>query len=289
MFILTGSNQFLLMESINQSLAGRVALIKLMPLSISELNHYYPSMEANSFLFNGFYPGIYANKRNPVKAYSDYYQTFVERDVHSLINIKDLSLFKKFIKLCAGRIGQIFNANNLSNEVGVSNKTISAWVSILEASYIIFLLPPWHDNISKRLIKSPKLYFYDVGLASFLLGNKTKEHIEFHPLRGNIFENMIILEFMKQTYNKGFDPDFYFYRDSNGNEIDLIIPDDPGIIPIEIKSAETFHTSLLKSNLFIGKLYQERVKNNYLIYTGNQEQTVNGVTLLNYKNTSIIV
>ena len=289
MFVLTGSNQFSLMESINQSLAGRVALIKLMPLSMTELNHYYPSLQADDLLLNGFYPGIYANKRNPVKAYSDYYQTYVERDVRNLINIKDLSLFKKFVKLCAGRIGQIFNANNLSNEVGVSNKTISAWISILEASYIVFLLPPWYDNISKRLIKSPKLYFYDVGLASFLLGNKTKQHIEFHPLRGNIFENMIILELLKKVYNKGFEPDFYFYRDSNGNEVDLIIPDGHNLIPVEIKSSETFHKSLLKSNLFIKKLYEERIKKSYLIYSGKQEQTVNGIDLLNYKNSAEII
>lgn len=288
LFILTGSNQFSLMESINQSLAGRVSLIKLLPLSIGELDNYDVKLEVNDFLFNGFYPGIYANKRNPVKAYSDYYQTYVERDVRNLINIKDLSLFKKFIKLCAGRVGQIFNANNLSHEVGVSNKTISAWISILEASYIIYLLPPWYDNISKRLIKSPKIYFYDVGLVSFLLGNKTKEHIELHPLRGNIYENMIIIELIKQVYNKGFDPDFYFYRDSNGNEIDLILPDGPNIIPIEIKSTETFHPSLLKLNMFIKKLYKDRIKNNYLIYSGKQEQKINGVTLLNYKNTNKI-
>jgi len=289
LFILTGSNQFSLIDNINQSLAGRVALIRLLPLSINELNVYNENYNVNDFLFNGFYPGIYSNKRNPVKAQSDYYQTYIERDIRSMINIKNLSLFKKFIKLCAGRVGQIFNANNLSNEVGVSNKTISAWISILEASYIIYLLPPWFDNISKRLIKSPKIYFYDVGLVSYLLGNKTKRHLELHPLRGNLYENMIIIDLIKQIYNKGFDPDFYFYRDSNANEIDLIIPDGPNIIPIEIKSTETFRSSLLKSNLFINKLYNKRIKDNYLIYSGEQEQKINNVTLINYKNTSKIL
>ncbi len=284
LFILTGSNQFSLLDSINQSLAGRVSLSKLLPLSINELMPVAGSFDVDDYIFKGFYPGIYSAKLNPVKAYNAYYQTYVERDVRSLINIKDLSLFNKFMKLCAGRTGQILNANSLANEVGVSNKTIVSWLSILQASYIIYLLPPWHDNISKRLIKSPKLYFYDVGLASFLLGNRRKEHIATHPLRGNLFENMVIMDLIKEVLNKGMEPDFYFYRDSNGNEVDLLIPDGNNFIPMEIKSTGTFHANLLKSNNYINKVYPDRIKDSYLIYSGEIEQEVKGISIINYKN-----
>ncbi|MDD5571953.1 MAG: ATP-binding protein, partial [Bacteroidales bacterium] len=222
MFVLTGSNQFQLLESINQSLAGRTAILKLMPFDISETLNFHKKFTVEDFIYYGFYPAVHSEKIEPVKAYRNYYETYIERDVRQLINIKDLMLFRKFMRLCAGRIGQIFNASQLASETGVSVNTIKSWISILEASYIIYLLPPWFDNISKRLIKSPKLYFVDIGLASYLLGIENKQHIINHPLRGSLFENLILMELVKQRLNNGFDSNFYFFRDKHGNEVDII-------------------------------------------------------------------
>lgn len=285
MFILTGSNQFSLIEKINQSLAGRVRMLKLLPFNIKETKEFSKNYSINDYLYRGFYPGIYSQNRDPVKSYSDYYETYIERDVRQLINIKDLSLFRKFLKLCAGRTGQIFNASTLSNETGVSVNTIRSWISILEASYILYLLPPWFDNISKRLIKSPKMYFYDTGLAAYLIGIRKKEHLETHPIKGNLFENMVIGEILKGMFNSGLEPDLFFYRDKHQNEVDIILPDGHEIIPIEIKSAETFHGSFLRSTTLLKKIYENRIKDSYIIYAGKAEQKINNVSLINYKNT----
>jgi predicted AAA+ superfamily ATPase len=286
MFILTGSNQFLLLNKVNQSLAGRTAILKLLPLSFQEIESHKKGYEIDDLLYNGFYPAIYSKNREATKSYSFYYQTYLEKDVRELINLKNLSLFKTFIKLCAGRVGQIFNASKLANETGVSVPTIKSWISILEASYVIYLLPPWYDNISKRLIKSPKLYFYDVGLASYLLGVRNKRHLIAHPLRGNLFENMIVSELLKTNFNRGADIDLYYFRDSNGNEIDLLIPDGQDLIPIEIKSSETFHNQFLKGIHYIDRIYSSRIKKSYILYGGNVEQKINKTSLLNYWKTS---
>jgi predicted AAA+ superfamily ATPase len=286
MFILTGSNQFLLLNRANQSLAGRTAILKLLPLSFQEVKFHKKGYEIDDLLYNGFYPAIYSKNRGATKSYSFYYQTYLEKDVRELINLKNLSLFKTFIKLCAGRVGQIFNASKLANETGVSVPTIKSWISILEASYVIYLLPPWYDNISKRLIKSPKLYFYDVGLASYLLGVRNKRHLIAHPLRGSLFENMIVSELLNTYFNRGADIDLYYFRDSNGNEIDLLIPDGQDLIPIEIKSSETFHNQFLRGIHYIDKIYSSRIKKSYIIYGGTAEQKISKTLLLNYWKTS---
>ncbi|MFP4226818.1 MAG: ATP-binding protein, partial [Desulfobacterales bacterium] len=193
-FIMTGSQQFEVSDTVNQSLAGRTALVKLLPFSLEELQSAIKLPDIDSLILHGFYPRIWDKQLDPTQALGDYFETYIERDLRQLATIKDLNLFERFIRLCAGRIGQLLNLSSLANDAGVSHTTAGNWISILEASYILFLLPPYHRNISKRLVKSPKLYFYDVGLAAFLLGIENARQISRDPLRGNLFENMVIVE-----------------------------------------------------------------------------------------------
>lgn len=288
-FILTGSNQFSMLSSISQSLAGRTAILKLLPFSIGEINLYSDLFDTDDFLFRGFYPAIYANDLDPVRTYSYYFETYIEKDLRQLIRIKDLSLFTKFIRLCAGRIGSILNQSQLANETGVSVNTIDSWLSILEASFIIFRLPPWFDNISKRLIKSPKLYFYDTGIASFLLGIRSKDHLTSHPLRGNLFENMVVSEMIKVHFNRGLNHELYYFRDSSGNELDLVIPEGHMLHAAEIKSSATFHAGFLKTIQLFKKIYPERVKSSFLIYSGSTEQEVNATQVINFRKAGEII
>ncbi len=245
-FIITGSQQFEVLNNISQSLTGRTALLKLLPFSISEIKNNVDVSLIDKLIYNGFYPRIYDMNIDPHQAIGDYIITYVERDIRQLISIKDLNLFEKFLKLCAGRIGQLLNLQSLANDAGISHTTARSWISILEASYIIFLLPPWFNNFSKRLIKSPKLYFYDVGLASYLLGIENEKQVFRDPLRGNLFENLIIIEVLKYRFNKGKKSNLYFYRDSKGLEIDLIYEAGRNIFPIEIKSGATVSEDYFK-------------------------------------------
>lgn len=288
-FILTGSNQFSMLSSISQSLAGRTAILKLLPFSIGEINSFMEEYDTDDYLFRGFYPAIYANDLDPVRTYSYYFETYIEKDLRQLIRIKDLSLFTKFIRLCAGRIGSILNQSQLANETGVSVNTIDSWLSILEASFIIFRLPPWFDNISKRLIKSPKLYFYDSGIASFLLGIRNKDHLTSHPLRGNLFENLVVSEMIKAHFNRGLNHELYYFRDSSGNELDLVIPEGHMLHAAEIKSSETFHVGFLKTIQLFKKIYPERIKYSFLIYSGLTEQKVNATQVINYRKAGEII
>ncbi|MCK4544495.1 ATP-binding protein, partial [candidate division WOR-3 bacterium] len=278
MFILTGSQQFEIVNSINQSLAGRTALIKLLPFSLSELENHYNYSGIDEIIFRGFYPRIYDQNLNPCQAYGDYIETYIERDLRKLINIKNISIFQKFLKLCAGRIGQILNLNSLSNDLGVSHTTIRQWITVLQASYIIFLLEPYYKNIRKRLIKSPKLYFYDTGLASFLLGVEKISYLEAHPLRGNLYENLVIMEVLKQRYNKGERNNLNFYRDKAGNEIDLIYNIAQHIIPIEIKSSETISKDFFKGFKSIEDILGiENIYKKILVYGGDREEKRNDI------------
>lgn len=246
-FIITGSQQFEVLNNISQSLAGRTALLKLLPLSIAEIKDAFDVSSIDKLIYNGFYPRIYDMNIDTHQAIGDYIVTYVERDIRRLISIKDLNLFEKFLKLCAGRIGQLLNLQSLANDTGISHTTARSWISILEASYIIFLLPPWFNNFSKRLVKSPKLYFYDVGLASYLLGIENEKQVFRDPLRGNLFENLIIIEFLKYRFNKGKKSNLYFYRDSKGLEVDLIYEAGRNIFPIEIKSGATVSEDYFKN------------------------------------------
>jgi len=283
LFILTGSNQFSLLDNISQSLAGRTAILKLLPLSFTEIPDI-KKLSTDEIMYRGFYPAIHAYHLNPTKTYRNYYETYLERDMRQLIHVRELSLFQKFIRICAGRIGNLFNASAIADETGVSVKTIQSWVSILEASYVIKRLQPYHENINKRLIKSPKLYFYDVGLAVYLLGIEDPIQLERDPLRGAIFENMMIMELIKRRFNQGLDPNLYFYRDSHHFEIDAIQKKGNELIPYEIKSAQTFHPGFLKGLNRFKKLFRERVTDMYLIYDGEMQSIIQDVHLLNFRS-----
>lgn len=282
MFILTGSQQFEFTNSINQSLAGRTALLKLLPFSIAEVDNNYGFADIEEILYTGFYPRIYDQKLDPTQALGDYFETYVERDLRQLIQIKNLSVFQKFVKMCAGRIGQLLNLNSLGSDVGISHTTAREWLTILEASYIVFLLKPYHPNINKRLVKSPKLYFYDVGLASYLLGIENKSHIDLHPLKGNLFENLIMTEILKYRFNKGKRNNLNFYRDSAGNEIDVIYNIAQNFLPVEIKLGETVTADFFKGFKALENIVGTLPFGKLIIYGGKREETRGNTKIVNF-------
>ncbi len=272
LFVLTGSQQFELMQGVSQSLAGRTALLKLLPFSLAELSPHY-SLSVDEMLFKGFYPRIYDQNIAPDQAYGDYFETYVERDLRQLVNVKNLSLFQRFVKLCAGRCGQLLNLNSLANDTGISQSTAREWMTVLEASYIVFLLQPYHANIGKRLVKSPKIYFYDVGLASWLCGIEEEQQLATHPLRGNLFENMVVMEVLKYRYNRGKRNNLYFYRDSNGNEVDLLYTKGANMLPVEIKSGQTITSSYFSGLKKISALFPNALPwHTLLVYAGDTQQ-----------------
>lgn len=288
-FILTGSHQLSLHQAVSQSLAGRTALLELLPLSINELQQAGIDLTLNEYVLHGFYPRIYRDNLSPFKAYRNYYQTYVERDVRQLINVRNLSQFDRFIRLCAGRIGQVVNLNSISNDIGVDNRTLKAWLSILEASFIVKRLQPYYENFGKRIIKSPKLYFTDVGLASYLLGIESINQVDRDPLRGNLVENLVIMELIKARANQGLDANLYYYRDNNGNEVDAIYKSASMLIPIEIKSAQTLSNVFYKGlNYFRNLVGEDRCRQGCLIYAGDLEQQIKNIHVLNYKNSAKI-
>jgi uncharacterized protein len=271
LFVLTGSAQFEMPSQVNQSLAGRTALLKLLPFSIDELGGLCPRT-IDALLRTGFYPRIYDQGLDPSQFYADYLQTYVERDLRQSIEIQRLSQFRRFLRLCAGRIGQLVNFESLGADSGVSGVTIRHWLSVLEASYVIALLPPWFENIGKRLVKSPKLYFFDVGLASYLCGIETDEHASSHPLRGNLFENLVMMEAYKRRLNLGKEAGLHFFRDAKGMEVDLLYPDGPQLVPVEIKSAQTVDASFFDSLTKLRKLLPDRCAEGILVYGGGEAQ-----------------
>lgn len=270
MYILTGSQNMQLMEAVDQSLAGRVGLLHLLPFSKSEMESggILPQ-SIDEKLLCGCYPRLFDKKIAPDDYYPAYISTYVERDLRNLKDINDLGKFVRFLKLCAARVGQLLNKSSLANDCGISVPTADSWLSILESSYILFLLKPDHKNYSKRLVKSPKLYFYDTGLACSLLEIKTPAQMNTHYLRGNLFENMVISDFMKNDYNKGIiEPSVSFWRDSIGNEVDLIHRDGDREDAYEIKSAETFNESFLKGLKYWSRLAGPDASKLHLIYGG---------------------
>ncbi|NDY95318.1 ATP-binding protein [Wenzhouxiangella limi] len=283
-FVLTGSQQFGLMSGISQSLAGRSAFIELLPLSRTELaqSEKAPST-LNATLFSGGYPALYDRPVAPRHWFPAYVAAYIERDVRQLLNIQDLDNFQRFVRLCAGRSGQILNLSSLANDCGISHNTARAWISVLEASYVLCLLQPHHANFNKRLIKSPKLYFLDTGLLCWLLGIQAQEQLATHPLRGAIFETWIIAELRKAYLNRGERPLFYFWRDSHGNEIDLLIETATGLMPIEIKSGQTlnrdFFIALERWTALAGDLAQ----NPTLIYGGESQADRRGIRVLSWQ------
>ena len=278
-FILTGSQQFEVMNTVAQSLAGRTAVLKLLPLSIAELAAAGISPGTDQLLLSGFYPRIHDGGLDPTRALGDYVETYVQRDIRQLITIKDLALFEKFIRLCAGRIGQLLNLQSLGNDVGISHTTARSWLTLLEASYVVFLLQPWHVNLSKRQIKTPKLYFHDVGLASYLLGAETVQHISRHPLRGNLFENLIVSEALKYRYNRGKRSNLFFWRDAKGNEVDLVVENGPDVLPVEVKAGATINPDYFRGLTAFCQRMKEPPQNAALVYGGAERQRRTGVTI----------
>lgn len=281
LFILTGSQQFEVSNTTNQSLAGRTALVKLLPFSIEEIQSAMDLPQVDDLLYHGFYPRIWDKQLNPTQALGNYYETYVERDLRQLVAIKDLNLFQRFIRLCAGRVGQLLNTSSLANDTGISHTTARNWLSLLEASYVIFLLPPFYTNISKRLIKSPKLYFYDVGLAVYLLGIENTEQISRDPLRGSLFENMVTAEALKYRFNQGKKSNLFFYRDAKGNEVDLLMVNGADIFPIEIKAGMTITRDYFKGLNHFVKLFPDQIpKGSGIVYSGDQAQKRTNVTIV---------
>jgi len=271
-WILTGSNQLKLRESVSQSLAGRTAILTLLPLSIAELKasgRPLPDTYAK-WIHQGFLPRIYHEGIRPRSAWRDYYQTYVERDVRLLLKLENQTGFERFLKLLAGRIGQLINLNSMAGEVGVAQSTLTKWLSVLEASFIIFRLPPYFRNFGKRQTKSPKLYFTDPGLAAWLLGIETPDQVERDPLVGGLFENLVVLEALKSRLHTGRAANLHFFRDSNGREVDLLYPTENGVIPVEIKSAMTYDPSFLSGIRYFQKL-NDSTEPGWVIYAGNLE------------------
>lgn len=284
-FILTGSQNLLLLEKITQSLAGRTALIKLLPLSQLELSKL-PAINFSYYeeiIYQGFYPAIYADEIPPEDFYPAYVETYVQRDVRQIQNIRNLTTFTSFIKLCAGRTGQILDYSSLASDAGISVNTVKEWISVLETSYIIFLLQPYYKNFSKRLIKSPKLYFYDTGLASYLLNIKDETQLSTHYLKGSLFENFVILELLKHRFNQGLQSDIFFWRDNKKNEIDCIV-DKVEPIAIEIKSGKTFTKDFLKMRKYWQNV--SAIENNdfSLVYGGEESFSFQGTNIYSWKD-----
>ena len=284
-FVLTGSHQLALREAMTQSLAGRTGVLHLLPLSISELKTAGVSIESfESCIHTGFLPRVHAEMQRPATAYANYYQTYVERDVWQLIHLKDASVFAKLMRLLAGRVGQVINYQSLSNDVGVDAKTIKQWISILEASYLVFALSPYFENFGKRMIKSPKYYFTDTGLLCYLLGLEKKEQVSRDPLVGNLFENLVVLEALKARYNRGLSPNLYFSRDSQGHEIDLLWSSGRELTGVEIKSASTWTSGFKKELLRYSKKVAP-LANSWVIYNGDPMQFSDGVRAIHYTET----
>ncbi|KWW27257.1 MAG: ATPase AAA [bacterium P3] len=281
-YILSGSSQFKLQNSITQSLAGRTAVLELFPLSINEIADLADTDNIDRLILQGFYPAIYAGNNIPRLFYPAYMRTYLERDVRQLLQVKDLYQFQTFLRLCAGRIGSPFNASELSNEVGISVNTVRSWLSILQASYIVFMLHPYFDNSRKRLTKIPKLYFYDTGLVCYLLGIENEKQLNSDRMRGHLFENMVISDMVKHRAHAGQSTNMMFYRDSNGNEIDLIVPDGQSWKGYEIKSSATYNSSFEKGFHRLTDQLDARLTHRAVIYCGTQERRDAHIEVFNY-------
>ena len=284
-FLLTGSSNFSLLPQVRQSLAGRNAFLTLLPLSTQEIiNGGFTDINTNREIIKGGYPAVWTNPDENCRIIlENYINAYVERDVRNILNIEDFRKFTTFIRLCAARIGYELNKSSLAIETGVSVPTIERWISVLEATYVIFLLKPWHGNISKRLVKSPKLYFYDTGIATTLLGINSAEQLMGHPLRGSLFENLVINNVIKYGYNKGLSENLFFYRDKSGHEVDLVWEQSTGLSAIEIKAAMTYNTDFRKNLDYLKNLLNDKIIESKIIYNGDSELK-GEIAVTNYKN-----
>ena len=281
-FILTGSSNFLLMEKISQTLAGRTAVLHLLPFSLQELEPLADSYE--NLIFKGQYPRIYDRTIPPPDFYPSYIQTYVDRDVRMIKNIGDINAFIQFTQLCAGRIGQPLNYASLANDAGISPNTAKSWLSILESSYILYRLQPYHRNFNKRLIKSPKLYFYDTGVACSLLGLREQEQVNLHYMKGSLFENLILNEFIKRSFNRGENRQPYYWQDNHGKEIDCLLVNGEKVTAVEIKSGKTMSTSYFENLKYWRSLAALPESQEYVVYGGDQSMQTGAGTLISWKN-----
>lgn len=288
-FALSGSSNFEVMKNLSESLAGRAGVFELLPMSIQEVTGKVDLDNLNQILYNGLYPSICAKKNIAKFFYPSYVRTYLEKDVRDLLQMKDQIRFTKFLKLCAARIGSLFNASELGAEVGVSSKTISHWLSVLQASYLITILPPYYENIPKRLVKSPKLYFNDPGLACYLLDIETPQQLDRDKMRGAIFENMIVMEAIKHRYNMGLEGGVFFYRDSNQNEVDLLIKQEGELTAIEVKSSMTYSSSFEKTLTQIEGWIKTPISKKAIVYSGDFENSSGDINLINYRHISSIL
>ncbi len=288
-FALSGSSNFEVMKNLSESLAGRAGVFELLPMSIQEVTGKVDLDNLNQILYNGLYPSICAKKNIAKFFYPSYVRTYLEKDVRDLLQTKDQIRFTKFLKLCAARIGSLFNASELGAEVGVSSKTISHWLSVLQASYLITLLPPYYENIPKRLVKSPKLYFNDPGLACYLLDIETPQQLDRDKMRGAIFENMIVMEAIKHRYNMGLEGGVFFYRDSNQNEVDILIKQEGELTAIEVKSSMTYSSSFEKTLTQIEGWIKTPISKKAIVYSGDFENSSGDINLINYRHISSIL
>jgi uncharacterized protein len=286
-FVLTGSQQFSLIEGITQSLAGRIAMVQLLPFNCGEAYGKRPP-GLDETLWRGGYPPIHDRELAPDTWYANYMQTYVERDARRLINVRDLTSFQRFVRLCAGRVGQLLNLSQLGAEAGVTHNTAKAWLSILEASYIVFQLQPHHRNFNKRLIKTPKLYFHDTGLAAWLLSIREPAHLETHPQRGALFENWVVSELMKLRFNHGLPTNLYFWRDRSGHEVDLLVEHADRLVPVEIKSGQTVNADYFKGIEYWLALAQPRKPQAWLVYGGKEDHQRVATRILSWQHLSTL-
>lgn len=283
-FILSGSSNFSMLQSVTQSLAGRAAILELLPMSIPEISDLAMNLTLDELIFGGMYPAVCTQKIPPKLAYPSYVKTYLDRDVRDLLRISNLSAYEKFLKLCAGRIGSLFVASQLANEIGVSANTIKSWLSVLQASYVITLLPPYYENRSKRLIKTPKLYFNDTGIACYLLDIESPQQLARDKMRGPLFENLIVMEAIKYRTNQGKASNAYFYRDSNQNEIDLLLKNGEYFKGVEIKSSMTYHRDFEKALHNMSKYVMGSIQQRAVIYAGDMENRLGEIQLINYRH-----
>jgi predicted AAA+ superfamily ATPase len=271
------------LDTISQSLAGRTALAVLLPFSYTEI-YAKKAISIDKILFTGFYPRIHDKKLNPTEALSFYASTYLERDIRALINVKDLSKFEKFLKLCAGRAAQIVNLSNLANDCGINHNTAKSWLGVLETSYIIFFVRPHHANFGKRLIKAPKLYFTDCGLAAYLLDIQNAKHIVNHPLKGALFENFVVAELLKARTNQGKNSNIYFFRDNVGNEVDILLENGASVKPVEIKLGSTINDDYFKGLRYYQKINKKNTAKPALIYGGSENQHRGAFDIFSYRS-----
>ena len=283
-FLLTGSSNFEIMRNLSESLAGRAGVFELMPMSLSETKAHRRSHELSQLLFDGLYPAVSAGKNTAKYFYPSYVKTYIEKDVRDLLNVQNQMQFLRFVKLCAAHIGSLFNASELAVEVGVDSKTIGRWLSVLQASYLITLLPPYHENTAKRLVKSPKIYFNDTGLACYLLDIESPKQLDRDKMRGALFENMIVMEMVKHRFNRGKDGGVFFYRDSNQNEVDILVKQEGEIMALEVKSSMTYHHSFEKSLRQLPAWINTPVTQRTVVYAGEFENANADIKILNYNN-----